>query len=72
MRKTKTIQLEQGTAEKCERVKPSMGGLRHLPEKQFDKLIEEEPEITIKGYLLFLREIADIEKSTENGIEGND
>lgn len=44
----------------------AMEGLKHLPEKQFNKLIKEEPEITVKGYLLFLREIADIEKSTEN------
>jgi hypothetical protein len=47
-------------------------GLSHLPEKQINQLIEEEPEITIKGYLLFLREISDIEKSTDDGTEGND
>jgi hypothetical protein len=49
-----------------------MGRLKHLPEKQINQLIEEEPEITIKGYLLFLREISDIEKSTDDGTEGND
>jgi hypothetical protein len=41
-------------------------GLKHLSEEEIDKLMKEEPEITVKGYLLFLREIADIQKSTEN------
>jgi len=49
-----------------------MERLNHLSEKQINQLIKEEPEITIKGYLLFLREITDIKKSTKNGTEGND
>jgi hypothetical protein len=40
--------------------------LTHLSEKEIDKLCKEEPEITIKGYLLFLSEINDIENSIEN------
>jgi hypothetical protein len=47
-------------------------GLSHLPEKQINQLIEEEPEITIKGYLLFLREISDIEKSTDDESNSRD
>jgi hypothetical protein len=46
---------------------PSLGRLKHLSEKEIDKLCKEEPEITIKGYLLFLSEINDIENSIENG-----
>ena len=71
-RKKKTVQLEQGTTEKCRGTWLALKGLNHLPEKQIDKLIKEEPEITVKGYLLFLSEINDIEKSTENGTEEND
>lgn len=41
-------------------------GLKHLSEKEIDQLCEEEPEITIKGYLLFLSEINEIQKSIEN------
>jgi len=48
-----------------------MGGLKHLSEREINKFIKEEPEITIKGYLLFLCEIADIEKATENARRKN-
>lgn len=61
-----TLQHEQGTTENCRGTRLAMEGLKHFPEKQLNKLIKEEPEITIKSYLLFLREIANIEKSTEN------
>jgi hypothetical protein len=43
-----------------------VGRLKHLSEKEIDKLCKEEPDITIRGYLAFLREINDIENSTEN------
>jgi hypothetical protein len=65
-RNKETVQHEQGTTEECRGSWLTVEGLSHLPEKQINQLIEEEPEITIKGYLLFLREISDIEKSTEN------
>jgi len=72
MRNKETIQHEQGTTKKCRGAQLTMEGLNHLSEKQLDKLMEEEPEITIKGYLLFLSEIANIEKTADNGRESND
>lgn len=44
----------------------TVGRLKHLSEKEIDKLCKEEPDITIRGYLAFLREIDNIEKSIEN------
>jgi len=41
-----------------------MEGLEHLPEKQLDKLIEEEPYMTIKDYRVFLLELNDIKNSS--------
>ena len=41
-------------------------GTKHLSMREMYKLIEEEPEITVKGYLLFIREILEIEKSTQS------
>ena len=72
MQNTETSRYKQETTEKCRGVAITMEGLSHLPEKQIDKLIKEEPEITVKGYLLFLSEINDIKKSTKNGTEEND
>lgn len=37
--------------------------IKHLPEKEIDKLIQEEPYITIRGYLDLLSEIDNIENS---------
>lgn len=59
---------EEGTTEKCKRVEPSLerltaDGLKHLSEEEIDKLMKEEPEITVKGYIEFLKEIQKIEKS---------
>ena len=34
-----------------------MGRLQHLPEDQLLKMIEEEPELTVREYLDFLAEI---------------
>lgn len=42
-----------------------MEGLKHLSEREINKLIKEEPDITIKEYLAFLYEISEIEKSIE-------
>lgn len=46
--------------------------LKHLSEKQIDKLILEEPDIDIRGYLDLLKEIENIEKSMEQPIEDDD
>jgi hypothetical protein len=37
----------------------------HLSEVELNKLIEEEPEITVKGYLSFIKEINDIQNSND-------
>jgi hypothetical protein len=41
-----------------------MERLNHLSEKEIDKLIEEEPGITVKEYLAFLFEINEIQNGT--------
>jgi hypothetical protein len=41
-----------------------MGRLNHLSEKEIDKLIEEEPGITVKEYLAFLFELNEIQNGT--------
>ena len=66
MRKAKTNTGNKGATKKCTRVRSPLERLKHLSEKEIDKLCEEEPEITIKGYLLFLSEINEIQKSIEN------
>jgi hypothetical protein len=38
--------------------------IKHLPQKQIDKLIKEEPDITIKEYLALLDELSTIKKTT--------
>ena len=38
--------------------------MKHLPEKELDKMIEQEPYLTIKDYVLYLRELANIERAT--------
>jgi hypothetical protein len=53
-------------SKKCRGTWHALERLTHLSEKEIDKLIEEEPDITIGGYLAFLREINDIENSIEN------
>jgi hypothetical protein len=66
MQETETDTGNKGTTEEFKIFRSSVGRLKHLSEKEIDKLCKEEPDITIRGYLAFLREINDIEKSTEN------
>jgi len=40
--------------------------LTHLSEKEIDKLIEEEPGITVKEYLAFLFELKQIENESNS------
>jgi len=64
MRKTKATAGNQGTTEKCKVSRSSLGRLNHLSEKEIDKLIEEEPGITVKEYLAFLFELNEIQNGT--------
>ena len=66
MRKAKTDTRNEGTTEEFKIFRSAVGRLKHLSEKEIDKLCKEEPDITIRGYLAILREINDIENSTEN------
>ena len=66
MQETETDTGNKGTTEEFKIFRSAVGRLKHLSEKEIDKLCKEEPDITIRGYLAFLREINDIENSTEN------
>jgi|GEM_PF-6441039 len=72
MRKTKIIEHKQGATEECRGVAITLERLEHLPEKELDKLIKEEPYMTIKDYRVFLLELNDIKKSTENESDNRD
>ena len=68
-RNKETVQYKQGTIKECGRSWIALEGLKHLSEKEIDKLIKEEPGITIGGYLAFLRELKEIEMQTEEYAE---
>ena len=54
---------------KKEKEEKEVKKFQHLSEVELNQLIEEEPEITIKGYLALLTELYLIQKSIkeENG-----
>ena len=51
-------------SKKCTGLRSPVERLTHLSEKEIDKLIEEEPGITVKEYLAFLFELNEIQNGT--------